>query len=112
MAEQHKSTPLKAKQPADGMAVASMVLGILSILFFWFWPLAGIMAVLALVFGIVSYKKTKSGISIAGISCGSVGLVLTVVMIVFTIAIVSSPEFQDALEDGRRNYDSGLYDYN
>ncbi|HYE43617.1 MAG TPA: hypothetical protein VEA15_09520 [Caulobacteraceae bacterium] len=65
-------------QAGNGLAVASLVLGILSILFVWI-PLIGmiswILAPLGLVLGLVGLNKpTGRGMAIAGAVCSGVGL--------------------------------------
>lgn len=60
---------------SKGMAIASMVLGILGLVFFCIPILNLILAVLALIFGIVvMYKKSAGkGMGIAGFVCGILG---------------------------------------
>ncbi len=68
---------------SKGMAIASMVLGILSIVACCYWYLALICGIAAIVLGILHNKKNGScGMSIAGIVCGIIGVVLTVVFLV------------------------------
>jgi hypothetical protein len=75
----------------DGLAVASLVLGILY--------LGGIGALLAVIFGHMSRKSARlagrkpSGMATAGCWLGWIGLVLTVVLvIVIVIALTSKPD--------------------
>ncbi len=73
--ENLKQAPAKA--PGKGMAVASLVLGIVSML--CFPPVTG---TLGIVFGAVARTKgNKSPMTIAGIICGAVGIVLWIVML-------------------------------
>ncbi len=78
------------KQPVDGLGTAGLVTGILSIVFFWLWPLAIILGVLGVVFGIISYRKSRSGVALAGAICGGVGVILAVVFIVAAVTWVDS----------------------
>ena len=71
----------------NGMAIASMVLGIVSIVVLcWRFPIGlicGIVsAILAIVLGIMHNKRnSKNGMAIAGIVCGIIGLVLAVILL-------------------------------
>ena len=65
-------------QASNGMAVASLVLGILSILFVWI-PFVGmvswILAPLGLIFGLIALNKPVGrGMAVAGAICSGVGL--------------------------------------
>ncbi|PKM63267.1 MAG: hypothetical protein CVU97_01200 [Firmicutes bacterium HGW-Firmicutes-21] len=66
-------------EPAKGMAIASLVLGIVSFLCF-----AYITGVLAIIFGAVAKSKgNKSGKATAGIVCGILGIVSWVALLIF-----------------------------
>ena len=79
------------KQPGKGLAIASMVLGIVSLLLFITFRFAIfsiLLSILAIVFGAVAKgKKCKSGMAVAGIVCGSVVLALLIAKIVFSYII-------------------------
>lgn len=74
----------------NGMAVASLTLGIISILTSWFWYLTMPAGILAIIFGGKSAKKTGSNFAKTGIITGIIGLSLFVffygaaLVIVFT----------------------------
>ena len=77
------------------MAIASMVLGIVSLVVWYFGILTG---VLGLVFGAMSLKhctprgqKRGRGMAIAGISCSIVALAIWAMFIVFAVAASSNP---------------------
>lgn len=78
----------------SGMSIASMVLGIVSIVFFCAWYLSGPMAIVSIILGAISLKKKKAGkgMSIAGIICASVGLILAIAMMIFAIYVIQHPE--------------------
>ncbi|KIF77014.1 hypothetical protein QR77_30475 [Streptomyces sp. 150FB] len=76
------------QQPANGMGVAAMVLGIVSICLFCLYGVVGIvLGVLALIFGILGKKRaergeaTNRGQAKAGIILGSIGIVIGLVVI-------------------------------
>ena len=66
---------MKPAQPYQGYAIASLVLGILS--FFCFGIISGALAIAFA--SIAKNNGNKSGMATAGLVCGIVGLVLTVI---------------------------------
>ena len=74
----------------NGMAIASMILGIASI------ACCGIAGILAVIFGFISNEKIKesngtelgSGMAKAGIICGFIGIALWIIFLVFYILLV------------------------
>ncbi|MGW7242623.1 DUF4190 domain-containing protein [Streptomyces sp. NPDC054804] len=77
--------------PNNGLGTAGLVTGILSVVGFCAWPIALVMGVLAIVFGSIGRARvrrgeaTNGGQALAGIICGSVGLVLVVGFIVLIV---------------------------
>ena len=64
--------------PGKGMAIAAMVLGIIS--FFCFPAITG---ALGIIFGCVAKGKgSRSGMAIAGIICGAIGIALWLLMLI------------------------------
>lgn len=76
-------------QRANGMQIASLVLGIISILFgccgSW---IAVVLGVVGLVLAIVGNKKGKHGVGTAGFVCSIIGIVLAVIMIVISMTVL------------------------
>lgn len=75
-----------ANQP-KGLAIASLVLGIVGFIFSWI-AFGGIFALVGVVLGIVALMKTKTGgggkgFAIAGIALGAISLVISVIVLVF-----------------------------
>lgn len=73
----------------NGMATASLVLGIVSIVFCWLSIIDAVAVILALVFGAVALGRSKQtprregrSMAIAGIACGVVGAILATVLTV------------------------------
>jgi hypothetical protein len=92
---------------SNGMAVAALVLGILT--FVCLGPLAGI---LAIIFGFLGMKKanetgTGKGMSIAGIVLGAVGTVATIVLIIVLVAAGNS--VSDNVQDAFGPVDTSDY---
>lgn len=73
--------------PGEGLAVTSLVLGIVSMVIFWIPFLGAIAGLVGLILGIVSKSKGSGGLAIAGIVLSAVGLVIGVVYIVFIFTI-------------------------
>ncbi|ELP69600.1 DUF4190 domain-containing protein [Streptomyces turgidiscabies] len=79
-------------QPMNGLGTASLVVGIASAVLFCLWPLAIILGILAVVFGLISRGRarrgqaTNPGQALAGIICGGVAIVLAVAFGVLIIA--------------------------
>ncbi len=94
--------PGYAPKQTNGLAVASLVLGILALLLFFTIWLPFILGVLAIVFGAVAISKAKrgagnKGIAIAGLVCGTIGIVAAILFIVLIVAVARDPDVQDIL---------------
>lgn len=90
-------------KPANGMAIASLVLGILSVLCCCLWFLGGgiIPGLVGLILAIICFSKgNKGGVAVAGLVLSIIGLVLSVVSIITLIANGTFAEFMYALEHG------------
>lgn len=82
-----------APKKSAGLAIASMVLGIVALVFSCCLPwVTFICALLAVIFGGVSLAKKMGGkgMAIAGLVCGIIGCVPATIMIVSGAAILSS----------------------
>lgn len=104
------------KKDRKGFCIASMVLGIIALVFFCVWYLSIPCAILAIIFGVLGIKSTGKGMAIAGLVTGSIGLVVFVLIIVFIIIFGVAVGISDSLDlddtyNNRhyRNYD--WYDY-
>ena len=76
----------------QGMAIASMILGIVSIVLCCAWYISLICAVAGIVLGVLHNKKgAKSGMDTAGIVCSVIGIVLTVA--VWILAVIGLAMF-------------------
>jgi Domain of unknown function (DUF4190) len=91
---------MPASTPSNGFAVASLVLGIVSlVLFFTIW-LPFLLGTLAIVFGALGISKAnkpggrQKGLAIAGLVCGVVGIVIAVLFIVAIVNVVNDPSVQ------------------
>lgn len=97
----------------NGKAVASLVLGIASILLCWLWVLDLIPVVIAIVLGAVAIGDSRRtgrgrGLAVAGIACA---LVAALIFLVITIWAV--PKVQDCLNSYDQNssaFDNCIHD--
>ena len=78
-----------AAQPSNGLAVASMVLGIISIFTFWIPFLGWIPVIVGLVLGLIALPKPAGrGMAITGVVCSGLALLAKVVFwIIFAGAL-------------------------
>ncbi len=78
--------------PGNGVGTSALVLGIISAVVFCLWPVAILLGVLALIFGVIGQGKarrgeaTNGGQALAGTICGAVGIVLGFGALAFVIA--------------------------
>ena len=105
------------KKERKGLCIASMVLGIIALVFFCIWYVSIPCAILAIIFGILGLKTATRGMAIAGLVTGSIGLAISVIVIVFIIIGVTAG-LSDALDKtdfntyNNKNYrNSNWYDY-
>ncbi len=100
-----------------GLSIASLVLGIVSIVFCFIYVISIPCAILALTFGIICLKSETKGMAIAGIVTGAISLVLRalIVLFIFTIIALSigfgglTELIEDEDDDYNYSYDS-FYD--
>ena len=84
---------VEEKKESKALEICSLVFGILSIVC---CSCYGIFGIVGLVLSIVALATgKKSGLSIAGLICSIIGVVLTIVMLVIGF---SSPEYQEIMQ--------------
>jgi RsiW-degrading membrane proteinase PrsW (M82 family) len=84
--------------PTNGLAVTSMVLGILSVVLFCAWYLTLPLGIAAVVLGIVGlnqinkkqFSGSSKGMAIAGLITGGVGLLLGILFIVLIVVAAAN----------------------
>ncbi len=72
-----------------GMAIASMVLGIIAVVFFCMWYIAIPAAIVGLVLGILSNKAAKSGMATAGIVLSIIALAVAIIWLLGLGALIA-----------------------
>jgi hypothetical protein len=95
--------------PANGLGIAAMVVGIISLVMCWLYGLGIILGIIALVFGIIARKRVQRGeanngaMATAGIVMGAVGIALGALVLGLLIwAIVQA---QNDEKIGDHDYD-------
>ena len=99
--------PVAPAPESNGMAIAAMVVGILSLVTFWLCGLGAVLGLVAVVLGAVALSKanktparTGRGQAIAGIATGAVALVISLAFLVFFVVVgESTPEFEEMNTD-------------
>lgn len=94
MEEENKTTET-ITQESKGLSIASMVLGIISVVLFCIWYVSIPCAILAIIFGIVGMKKGGRGMGIAGLVLGIVALAILVV--IYLLAVIGIASMSTAL---------------
>lgn len=109
-------------QPGKGFGITAMVLGILAIVIAlvsccipFGYMLTILLGLAAIIFGIIAVaKKRGKGMGIAGIICGVVGLitsiVMTIVIVLFSMGMLAMPAFMMEIME-EYGYDDYYYDY-
>lgn len=102
----------KKEQPKPrkkGLCIASMVLGIVTLVLFCIWYISIPCGILAIVFGALGVKTIDKGMAIAGIVTGAIGLFIAfcILLSVFTWGfIVALIDDFDDIESSTRNHHS------
>ena len=78
------------KTESKGLSIASMVLGIVSLVLSCFVYISVPCAILAIIFGIVGMKKGGRGMGIAGLVLGIISIALWVLALVGVLSLGSA----------------------
>jgi hypothetical protein len=78
--------------PTNGKAVASMVLGILSIALCWLYGIVGlVLGILAIVFGVQGRRRPDGhGMATAGLVTGILGVVFSTFWVIVFVAVLAT----------------------
>lgn len=86
----------------NGMGIAALVLGIIALVFCWTVIGGIVLGILALIFGIIGWRRAKSGgatnggLALSGAITGGIGLVIAVILLVVGASVfgafLNSPE--------------------
>ena len=101
-----------ANNASNGTAVAAMIVGIIGLICFWAPIAPVVLGILGLVFGIKGLNKsntmpqnTGKGMSIAGIVCGSIAMIIGIIYtIIWIIAFAVAADVADEYDNSMRTY--------
>ncbi len=88
-------------QPSNGLGIAAMVVGIVALVLSWIPFLGLLLAIVALVLGVLGLRKanrgeaTNKGMAIAGLATGGVALIIGLFITIGTIAFFGGNDFKD-----------------
>lgn len=93
-------------QKDNSFGVASLVLGLISTVFLFFFPLGLILGLVGLIFGFVQRRKHKNPWATWGIVLSIIGIVLGI-LFAYTILsgisqMLNSPEYQQLLQQAQQ----------
>ena len=74
-------------ESTPGLAIASLVMGIVSILICCCWGGGIVLSIPGLIMGISANKKQKTGVGTAGMICSIVGIVLNIIALIYYVVI-------------------------
>lgn len=81
---------VETENAGKGMGIASLVLGIISLVLSCIWYISIPCAVVGIILGVLQNKKNKIGLATGGIVCSIIGIVLCVLLIVLAVAFVGA----------------------
>ena len=80
-----------AGPPSNGLAVASMVLGIIAIFTFWIPFLGWVPVALGLILGLIALSRPYGrGMAITGVICSALALIVKLAFLVFLIGVLGA----------------------
>ena len=74
---------------SKGLSIASMVLGIVSLVMLCIWYVSIPCAILAIIFAIIGRKKGGKGMATAGLVLGIIALAFDILIVIFAIGVAS-----------------------
>lgn len=95
-AQEGYDQPAQPARPRNGLGTAALVLGILALVTSWTVFGGVVLGIVAIVFGIVGRGRarrgeaTNNGSATAGLVLGTIGLLLSVALVVFGVSVLNS----------------------
>ena len=87
MSEEVKKEVESTVQESKGFSIASMVLGIISLVLFCLWYISVPCAIIAIIFAIVGMKKGGKGMAITGLVLGIISISIYGIFFLFGAAL-------------------------
>lgn len=78
---------MEQQNGGKGLSIASMVLGIVSVVLCCLWYVSLPCAILAIIFGVIGKKRDGRGMAIAGLVLGIIAVALYVLAVVGVVGI-------------------------
>lgn len=89
----HQYWSAPQQNPVNGMAIASLVLGIVGLIIFCFWPLSILCSLLAIIFGFLGRKDNSVAIATGGIVCGFITIAAVALFWIFVVSAATSGHY-------------------
>lgn len=115
------NNPVKDKK---GFSIAALLLGIMAILLSCLCFISVPCGIVAIILGVLGIKSSKRGMSIAGITTGGIGIVISIILLIVFIfgffgfvkdiiryGIDSIEDYENSSYYDRSTYDYDYYDY-
>lgn len=112
--EKEETQTKEAQEPKKnkkGFCIASMVLGIVALVFFCLWYISIPCGILAIIFGILGLKSVNRGMAIAGLVTGSIGLIISTLIIIILFIFGLAVGISDVWDDVDDDYYYHKYDF-
>jgi hypothetical protein len=86
---------------SSGMAIASMVLGIVSFIFSCVFYISIPAGIVGLILGIISLKNRKGGkgMAIAGVILSGIGLLIAIIVVITAASLINNPYLSDLMQE-------------
>ena len=95
----------KKSGEGKGFSVTAMILGIVSLVLWCYWPLSITCAVLAIIFGVIGKKKAGRGMAITGLVLGIITLCIWVIIFLMGAAFIAAIPGECFAGNGQRGCD-------
>ena len=98
------------EKSGKGFSITALILGIVTIVIFWFPILPWITGIIAIIFGIMGIAKEKSGMAWAGTVTGALGIIFSIAIIVVGFMLFNSAF--SFIEEVRHELETAINNYN